>query len=128
MSKALKIVAPCLLAFLLLAFLSPKALGLTGQKAWILRIALWLIGVVAAAVVVWFFASKKKQEEKAVAAADEAPAGGEEIGVLLRDADRKLAAGQFAKGARIGTLPAILVMGEASSTKTSILLHSGLEP
>jgi len=128
MSKALKIVAPSLLAFLLLAFLSPKALGLTGQKAWILRIALWLIGLAAAAVVVWFFASKKKQEEKAAAAADEAPAGGEEIGVLLRDADRKLAAAQLAKGARIGALPAILAMGEASSTKTSIMLHSGLEP
>jgi type VI secretion system protein ImpL len=48
--------------------------------------------------------------------------------VLLCDAEKKLASAQLAKGARICNLPAILLLGEASSTKTTTMLHSGLEP
>ena len=48
--------------------------------------------------------------------------------MLIRDAEKKLAASQLAKGARIGNLPLVLVLGEASSSKTSTMVHSGLEP
>ncbi len=127
MRKTLVIVGSALLAYLLLSFALGKLLGLTGTKLWILRIALWLIGVLAAAVVVWYF-SRKEKEEQAAASPEEAPTGGEEIAVLIRDAERKLAAAHLAKGARTGNLPAFLLLGETSSTKTSIVLHSGLEP
>ena len=128
MRKVVLIVAPILLAYLLLTFFTGSFLGLTGTKLWILRGALWLIGVVAAAVVTWFFWDKQRKEEIAAAPSDEAPTGGEEIAVLMRDAERKLSAAQLAKGARIGNLPLILLVGEASSTKTSTMMHSGLEP
>src|ERR1039457_5217030 len=97
MRKVVLIVAPILLAYLLLTFFTGSFLGLTGTKLWILRGALWLIGVVAAAVVTWFFWDKQRKA-------------------------------QIAKGARIGNLPLILLVGEASSTKTSTMMHSGLEP
>lgn len=128
MKKVVLIVAPTLLAYLLLTFFAGNLFGIQGNRLWILRGALWLIGIVAAAVVVWFFWDKEKKEKAAAAAAEETPAGGDEIAVLLRDAERKLASAQLAKGARIGNLPAIILLGEASSTKTTTMLHSGLEP
>ncbi|MGO4880118.1 MAG: ImcF-related family protein [Bryobacteraceae bacterium] len=128
MRKVVVIVAPILIAYLLLTFFTGNLLGLQGVKLWILRGALWLIGSVAAAVVVWFFWDKAKREKGAAGAAAEAPAGGEDVPLLIRDAEKKLAASQLAKGARIGNLPLVLVLGEASSSKTSTMVHSGLEP
>jgi type VI secretion system protein ImpL len=128
MRKVAAIVAPSFLAYLLLTFFTPNLLGLYGTKLWILRGALWLIGLVAAAIVVWFFWDKEKREKSAAAAAEDSPAGGDEIAVLIRNAERKLSASPIAKGARIGNLPAVLVLGEASAAKTNTMMHSGLEP
>ncbi|HVN06478.1 MAG TPA: type VI secretion protein IcmF/TssM N-terminal domain-containing protein, partial [Bryobacteraceae bacterium] len=128
MRKVISIVLPVLVSYLLLTFFTPNLMGLHGGKLWILRVALWLIGLAAAAVVTWFFWDKQKKEASAAAAAEQAAEGGDEIAVLVRDAERKLAAAQLAKGARIGNLPAILLLGEPSSTKTTIVMHSGLEP
>src|ERR1039457_1155679 len=128
MRKVVLIVAPILLAYLLLTFFTGNLMGLQGAKVWILRGALWLLGIVAAAVVAWFFWDKQKKEKGAAAASEEAPSGGEEIAVLIRDAERKLSAAQLARGARIGNLPAVLLLGEAASAKTSTMMHSGLEP
>lgn len=128
MRKVISIVLPVFIAYLLLTFFTPNLLGLAGGKLWILRVALWLIGLAAAAVVTWFFWDKGKKEASAAVAAEQAAEGGDEIAVLVRDAERKLAAAQLAKGAHIGNLPAILLLGEASSTKTTIMMHSGLDP
>jgi type VI secretion system protein ImpL len=128
MRKVVLIVAPVLLAYLLMTFFGGGIFGLHGAKLWVFRGALWLIGIVAAAVVMWFFWDKDKKEKSAAAASEEAPSGGEDIAVLLRDAERKLSSAQLAKGAKIGNLPAVLLIGETSSTKTSTMVHSGLEP
>ncbi len=128
MRKVILIVAPTLLAYFLLTFFTGNLLGLQGAKLWILRGSLWLIGSVAAAIVIWYFWDKYKKEQSAAADNEEAPSGGEEISVLIRDAEKKLAAAQLAKGSRIGNLPVILVLGEAAGAKTSTMVHSGLEP
>jgi len=128
MRKTLLIVGSSLLMYILLTGLIASFLGLPPNKAWILRIALWVIGLVAAALIVWFLADKQKKEQAAAAGQEEAPSGGEDLAVLIREAEKKLAAAQLGKGARIGNLPAILLLGETSSTKTSIVLYSGLEP
>ncbi|HLY19508.1 MAG TPA: ImcF-related family protein [Bryobacteraceae bacterium] len=127
MRKVLTLVGSTLLAYLLLTFFTPNLLGLSGGKLWILRGCLWLIGIAAAAVVIWFLSNKHKEEQGA-AGAEDAPSGGEEIAVLIREAEKKLGAAHLEKGARIGNLPVILVIGEPSSTKTSVVLYSGLEP
>ena len=62
MRKVVLIVAPILLAYLLLTFFTGNLLGLGGAKLWILRGALWLIGIVAAAVVIWYIQDKQKKE------------------------------------------------------------------
>ena len=52
----------------------------------------------------------------------------DEIDALIREAETKLAASHMGKGANIGTLPVVLVMGEQGTAKTSTILNSGLEP
>lgn len=55
-------------------------------------------------------------------------AGSEDILVLLREAQRRLSSSQKVHGARLTNLPAIFLVGEAGSAKTSTVLNSGLEP
>src|ERR1035438_2930825 len=89
-----------------------------------------LFGVVALALIVlvavWFYLRRKKA--KAGAAADAHAAGGsasEEIDTLIREAESRLAASKQAD--KLASLPVFLLLGETGSTKTSVMLNSGLE-
>lgn len=115
-----------LLVYLVFAWFLGNLLHLHGRDLWVLRIGLAAIGVVAAGVFLWF---KRREQKQAGEGATEAsgPAH-EEIDALIRDAEAKLAAARVEGGARLGNLPAIFLVGEASSAKTSTMLHSGLEP
>ena len=53
---------------------------------------------------------------------------GDEINALIQEAEAKLAAGKQAGGGKAGNLPVYLLIGESGSAKTSVMLHSGLEP
>ena len=110
-----------------LTWLLTKVLRLTGTEALYFRITFMVLGVIAVAGVVWYFCKRKKAERATGAgAADAEPGSGDEIDVLIRDAEARLAAsGQSGK---IGTLPVIFVVGEPGTTKTSTVVHSGLEP
>jgi type VI secretion system protein ImpL len=99
-------------------------LHLQGHSLWILRAALALIGIAAFIIVIWWFRVKDKER----AAMMPAGAGGDEIDILIREAEMRLQASQLGHNARIGSLPLYLIMGEPGSAKTSIVLHSGLEP
>ena len=82
--------------------------------------------MIAAAVIVWW---KMRQQEHARDVAADAPLDpNDEIDGLIREAESKLASSQMGKGATIGTLPVVLVMGEQGAAKTSTVLNSGLEP
>jgi type VI secretion system protein ImpL len=84
-------------------------------------VVLALIGLVVLLVV-------RQKKAKAAAAADSAePVGSDEISMLIRGAEAKLAAAKIENGARVGNLPALLLVGEQGSTKTSVMLHSGIE-
>jgi type VI secretion system protein ImpL len=54
-------------------------------------------------------------------------AGGDEIDLLIQEAENKLAAAKLEQGARVGNLPVFLLIGDPGTTKTSVMLHSGLE-
>jgi type VI secretion system protein ImpL len=54
--------------------------------------------------------------------------GGDEVNALIQEAEVKLAAAKQAGGGKAGSLPVYLLLGEAGSAKTSVMLHSGLEP
>jgi type VI secretion system protein ImpL len=95
------------------------------MKALYIILALTLVLLIAL-VVVWLYQRKKA---KAAAAETEEPAGpgGDEISLLIHEAETKLSAAKLTQGARIGSLPVYLLMGDPGSTKTSVMLHSGLE-
>jgi type VI secretion system protein ImpL len=116
-----------LLLYLILVWFLGNLLGLHGRDLWVLRIGLAIIGVIGAGVFLWF--KRKEQKEAAREGSPEAagPAH-EEVDALIRDAEAKLAAARIEGGAKLGNLPAIFLIGEAGATKTSTMIHSGLEP
>ena len=119
------IAALALIVWLVLAWFIGSWLHLQGSSLWILRIALALIGIAAFITLIWWFRVKDKERAEMSPAG---AAGGEEIDVLIREAEMRLQASQLGRSARVGNLPLFLVLGETGSAKTSVVLHSGLEP
>ncbi len=52
----------------------------------------------------------------------------DDIDRIVHEAERKVAGSRLGKGARLSGLPAIFVLGETGSGKTSTVLNSGLDP
>lgn len=118
-------VAIVLVVWWVMAWLIGSWLNLQGVDLWILRGALILIGLAAFITCVWWF--RGLDEERAAQMAEEVTAGSDEIDILTRKAQVRLRAAQPGKAA-LGDLPAVLVLGETGSAKTSVVLHCGLEP
>lgn len=116
-----------LLVYLVIVWFLGDLMHLHGRDLWVLRIGLSVIGVAAAAVFLWF---KRKEQKQAQGDASPQAAGPAhaEIDALIRDAEAKLAAARIEGGAKLGNLPAIFLIGDAGATKTSTMIHSGLEP
>ncbi len=116
------------LAYMVVAFLTAKImLKLEGMNLLLFLVILGAIGIIAVGVWLWF----RSRSHAANAEADSAPAeagGTDEISLLARDADAKLAAAKLAQGGGIRNLPAIIVLGDRATTKTSVMVNSGLEP
>ncbi|HEV3197764.1 MAG TPA: ImcF-related family protein [Bryobacteraceae bacterium] len=90
-----------------------------------------VMGVTVVALIVLtviYFQRKKKARLAAAAGGEVVAPGGDEISVLIHEAERKLAAAKLEQGGKVGGLPVFLIMGEPGTTKTSVMLHSGLEP
>lgn len=124
MRKPLLIAAIALLAYFFLVFIGGTLLGLHESPLWMFRASLWLIGIAAAAVVLWFIWQKQKLEQGAAMPAGDDSAAGDDIGLLVREAQKKLAGSRVEGG--IASLPAIFLLGKAGSAKTSILVNSGI--
>jgi len=52
----------------------------------------------------------------------------EDIHLLIREAESKVASARLGHGAKLASLRVIFVLGEAGSGKTTAILHSGLDP
>ena len=128
MNNSLKyaIAVLALIVWLVLSFFIASWLHLQGSSVWILRIVLALIGIAAFITVVWWF--RMRDKERAAEMAQGAGGGATEIEVLIREAETRLQASQLGRKAKIGNLPLFFVVGESGSAKTSVILHSGLEP
>lgn len=118
MRKVIIITSIVLVLFLVLAFFIPVMIGLAGSTAWILRGALWLLGIAAAGLVLWFVYKKKKAEEEAEY--NEAGASDtDDISQIVKEAETKLP--------KMAGFPAIFLIGDPGSAKTSTIVNSGLD-
>ena len=127
MSRIAKVWLWSALAFVIYAiliFLAPWPLHLEGRDAWLLRGGLWLLGLVVAGTIVWYLISRIRSES----APEPLDVDNDEMDAAVAAAQQRLAASKVAGGAKLGALPAVLVFGPQGSTKTTVLLRSGLEP
>ncbi len=116
-----------LLVYLLLVWFLAGVINPPGAGIWVLRVGLWLIGILAAAITVWWL--RRRAKEAAGSDISNAPsAATSEVDLLVREAVRKLKASPMGRGASLGNLPLIFLMGDAGSAKTNTIVHSALDP
>ena len=109
-----------LVLWLTLAWFLGTWLHLHGSNLWILRGGLALLGLAGFAGYLWLGSR-----------AGSGPVGGAqggEVDLLLREADGRLQASSLGRTAKVAALPAIFLLGDSGTAKTSTVLHSGLEP
>jgi len=122
-----------LFGYMVFAWFAAQLFGLTGVDAYFLRSILWAFGLSGAGIVLWWRMRKQKQAVQAQAgmtggaAASDAGAT-DEISRTVREAEARLAQSSVARGAKIGSLPVVFVLGANGSAKTNTVLRSGLEP
>jgi type VI secretion system protein ImpL len=113
-----------LLVYLVLVWFLGAWMHPPGTGIWILRGGLWLIGLIAAGSFLWFYRKSKAEEsgdEPAAKASDD-------LNVLVHEAIRRLKNSTLGRGAKLGNLPLVFLLGDSGSTKTTTVVHSALDP
>ncbi len=100
-------------------------LHLQGSALWVLRGGLAAIGALAAAACVILLNKRKKAATPGQVIAG---APDDDLDLVLREAESKLASSQLGAGARYSSLPVVFLVGPQGSAKTTSMLYSGLEP
>jgi len=114
-----------LLVYLVLVWFLGTWMHPPGAGIWILRGGLWLIGLIAAGSFLWFYRKSKAEES----GSENAPAkGSDDLDVLVHEAVRRLKSSTLGRGAKLGNLPLVFLLGDSGSTKTTTIIHSALDP
>jgi type VI secretion system protein ImpL len=116
-----------LIVYLVLVWVLGMFLPLHGSDVWILRGVLALLGLIAGAAVLWYLQKTKKAKEASGEGASQAGAA-DDLDTLVREAIRRLKHSTLGRGTNLGSLPLVFVMGDPGSTKTTVLIHSALDP
>ena len=123
--------AGAFLTYLVLAWVSAKLILPDGPIFYIVGGLLSAVGISVFGI--WYWWNEKREAKKAAAEAAggaDAPAAAEgadaEIDGLIREAETKIAQSKIAP--KIGALPAVFLIGDPGSTKTTVMANSGLEP
>jgi type VI secretion system protein ImpL len=93
-----------------------------------LYIVLAVALVVLIALTILYFVQQKKKARAAGDTDEPAGPGGDEVSLLIGEANSKLSAAKAEPNARVGNLPVYIVMGEPGCAKTSVMVNSGLDP
>jgi type VI secretion system protein ImpL len=116
-----------LLVYLVLVWFIGTWANPPGAGIWFLRIGLWLIGLFGAGFAAWWFHRQAKAAEGTDTEFIPSAATGE-VDLLVRDAVRRLKKSALGRGASLGNLPLIFLVGDPGSTKTTTIIHSALDP
>ncbi len=124
------VISLALTIYLLLAWLLGTWLGVEGSDLWILRGLLALIGIAAAVAYLWYQLSSAKQQASSLRgdSGGRPKGGGGEVDILIREAQKALAASELGRKAKLADLPVFVLVGKRGSAKTSTVVHSGLHP
>jgi type VI secretion system protein ImpL len=121
------VTAAVLLVYLVLVWFFAGWMNPPGSGVWVLRIGLWLLGILGAAFTIWWL--RRQAKEAAGADSTGVPSTATtEVDLLVRDAVRKLKSSSMARGASLRNLPLIFIVGDAGSAKTTTVIHSALDP
>jgi type VI secretion system protein ImpL len=107
------------LFFIVLPLKLGGLLGLQGRDLWVLRGGFWLLGALATLLVYNYLRASQR---------DEPEAPDDDVDLNMRAARKRLAASSLGADARPEKLPLILVTGPTGSTKTTVVVRSGLDP
>ena len=120
------VTAAVLIAYLVGVWILGSALGLKSPDIWVLRAGMGVIGIGIAGAFLWW----RRSRRNAVAGGDTAEAvdSANEVDILMRDADTRLAAAKIPQGSRVANFPLIFLVGDPGSAKTSTVVNCGLEP
>jgi len=116
-----------LLVYLVLVWLLGHWLPLHGSDVWILRGVLALLGLIGAAVA-YFYVYKVKKAKEASGEDESQASETDDLDALVREAVRRLKHSTLGRGTNLGSLPLVFVLGDAGATKTTVLIHSALDP
>ena len=118
-----------LVFFLLISWIVTGLLHLSGTAEMIVRSIVTALAFGCFGLVFWHLNNKSRKKSATVDAQGVSAVTGEvEVDYLLRQAESRLAAAQLGGSAKLSGLPIIFVVGEAGAAKTSILVHSAVEP
>jgi type VI secretion system protein ImpL len=115
--------------FLAISWIVTGLLHLSGMALMVVRMV--LMGLVFALWGLFHWQRQKKQrrqETEAQKAQAAAVADEREIESFVRDAENRLATSSVGKEARLGNMPIYFLVGETGAAKTSLFVHSGVEP
>jgi type VI secretion system protein ImpL len=112
----------------LVAWFAGSIFPAQGTPLLVIRIVIFLAGVLtAAAIVLLHLRSRKAQDQ--IAGADVGGSGSNgDLDALLQNAAAKLAASQRKGTKSLNELPLLYIFGDANSAKTTSILRSGLDP
>ena len=108
-----------------------KVPGLKNADPFVVQAIVLVIGIVAAAVATWIMTRGDKKSDAGSGGGGGAAEAEQEVtdmDELLAEAEARLAVAQQEKDSKLGKLPAIILLGEAGSAKTSTMVQSGAEP
>ena len=100
--------------------IATSRLGLHGREVWLVQGAFWFLGILAAGAIAWLIARRPVKPPAPPVAAD--------IDAAMLAARTQLARTGRGRGTAVGTLPVVLVLGPAGSSKTTLVVRSGLDP
>src|ERR1700758_3404340 len=116
-----------LLIYMTLVFFLGSWLHLHGSDLWILRGALAFLGLIGAVVAVWYQLKLKKTRAASAEGESEEGSTGD-LDALVRESIRRLKQSTLGRGTDLSNLPIVFVLGDSGATKTTVVIHSALDP
>src|SRR5579871_182562 len=117
-----------LLVYFVVVVIIGRFLPLHGSDVWVFRGVLAILGLIGAAVALWYQYKWKKAQEAAAGDDESQSTSTHDLDGLVQEAIRRLKHSTLGRGSNLGNIPLVFVLGDSGSTKTTILIHSALEP